>query len=40
VDNVNPPFVARQNNLGIDVDHEYQAMLAGICKAYLARWHL
>jgi len=39
VDNVNPPFVARRNNLGIDVNREYQAMLANICKAYRARWH-
>ena len=40
VDNVNAPFVARENNLGIDVDKEYQAMLASTSKAYFARWHL
>ena len=40
IDNVNPPFVARENNLGIDIDFEYQTMLTRICQAYTARWHL
>jgi hypothetical protein len=40
IDNVNPPRVARENDLGIDIDGEYQAMLSQICKAYTARWHL
>lgn len=40
IDNVNPPQVARDNKLGIDVDADYRAMLDRICKAYTARWHL
>jgi hypothetical protein len=40
IDNVNPPQVARDNGLGIDVDTEYRIMLDRICKAYTARWHL
>jgi len=40
VDNVNPPFIPRPNELGIDVDKEYETMLSQICKAYRARWHL
>ena len=40
IDNVNPPQVARNNDLGIDVDADYRAMLDRICKAYTARWHL
>jgi hypothetical protein len=39
IDNVNPPAIARENSLGIDVDREYQAMLEQICRAYTARWH-
>lgn len=39
IDNVNPPSIARQNSLGIDVDAEYNAMLDQICRAYKARWH-
>jgi hypothetical protein len=40
IDNVHPPRVARENDLGIDVDGEYRTMLDRICKAYTARWHL
>lgn len=40
IDNVNPPRLARLNNLSIDIDADYEAMLAQICKAYTARWHL
>ena len=40
IDNVNPPRIARENNLGIDPDEEYRKMLEQICKAYTARWHL
>ncbi len=40
IDNVNPPRIARDNNLGIDVDAEYEAMLEQICRAYKARWHV
>lgn len=40
IDNVNPPYVARSNKLGLDVDKEYRAMLTHICEAYRARWHL
>lgn len=39
VDNVNPPSVARDNTLGINVDQEYLRLLTGICNAYAARWH-
>jgi hypothetical protein len=40
IDNVNPPYLARQNNLGIDIDIEYEKMLERICVAYRTRWHL
>jgi len=40
IDNVHPPRVARDNDLGIDVDAEYRTMLTSICRAYAARWHL
>ena len=40
VDNVNPPRIARDNTLGIDVDGEYEAMLEQICRAYKARWRV
>ena len=40
IDNVNPPRIARDNNLGIDADGEYQDMLEQICRAYRARWHV
>jgi hypothetical protein len=39
VDNVNPPFLPRPSQLGIDVDSEYESMLSHICKAYRMRWH-
>jgi hypothetical protein len=39
IDNVNPPYVARKNPFGIDVDRDYESMLGQICKAYTARWH-
>ncbi len=39
IDNVNPPYIPRPNELGIDFDHDYQAMLETICKAYRMRWH-
>jgi hypothetical protein len=43
IDNVNPPYIPKPDDplsLGIDVQHEYDAMLSAICKAYVARWHL
>jgi hypothetical protein len=40
IDNVNPPRIAFQNALGIDVKAEYKRMIGTICKAYTARWHL
>jgi hypothetical protein len=43
IDNVNPPYIPEPGDplsLGIDVLHEYNAMLEAICKAYTARWHL
>lgn len=39
IDNVNPPYLARENPFGIDIDAEYDRMLALICRAYEARWH-
>lgn len=39
IDNVNPPYLARSNNLGIDVDSNYAQMLEQVCKAYNVRWH-
>lgn len=40
IDNVNPPRIAIVNDVGIDPDAEYQAMLEKICRAYKARWHI
>lgn len=40
IDNVNPPRVERGNDLGIDVDADYRAMLEQVCRAYRARWHV
>lgn len=40
IDNVNPPSLARDNPLGIDIDRDYQRMLDQICTAYHTRWHL
>ena len=39
VNNVDPPTIARKNDLGLDVDDEYQTMLETLCRAYRARWH-
>ena len=40
IDNVNPPKLALDNNLGIDIEQDYKEMIETICKAYRARWHL
>lgn len=40
IDNVNPPSLPRPNALGIDVDSEYQKLLAQMCSGYTARWHM
>jgi len=40
IDNVNPPHVARDNALGIDVDAEYHRLIQQMCSAYTARWHM
>lgn len=40
IDNVNPPSLPRPNPLGIDVDEEYRKLLAQVCSAYTARWHM
>jgi hypothetical protein len=40
IDNVNPPSLARDNPLGIDIDRDYAEMLEAICKAYRVRWNL
>lgn len=40
IDNVTSPSVARTNSLGIAVDNDYDVMIARMCKAYTARWHL
>jgi hypothetical protein len=39
IDNVNAPRVCRDNPFGIDVDADYERMLASVCRAYEARWH-
>jgi hypothetical protein len=39
VDNVNPSRVVRDNPFGLDVDRDYEGMLAATCRAYTARWH-
>lgn len=38
VDNVNPPYLARKNELGLNIDSDYNKMLETICKAYNMRW--
>jgi hypothetical protein len=40
IDNVNPPSLCRNNGFGIDIDAHYEHMLATICRAYEARWHM
>lgn len=40
LDNVNPPSIARNNALGIDVDADYEQLLEQVCAAYTARWHM
>lgn len=40
IDNVNPPHIARTNELGIDVDTEYRRLIQQMCSAYTARWHM
>ena len=40
IDNVNPPRVDRENNLGLDVDEEYKKFLDVVRRGYLARWHV
>ena len=40
IDNVNPPRVDRDNNLGLNVDEEYSSFLETVRRAYVARWHI
>jgi hypothetical protein len=40
INNVDPPTLPRPNPLGIDVDAEYESLLAQLCRAYTARWHM
>jgi hypothetical protein len=40
VDNVHPPSLCHENAFGIEIEAEYERMLATICRAYEARWHL
>lgn len=43
INNVDPPYIPGPDdprNLGINVQHEYDAMLDTVCKAYTAHWHL
>jgi len=40
VDNVNPPYVARDSVLDIDIDRAYARMLEQLCAGYTARWHI
>ena len=39
IDNVGEARVARENDLGIDIDRDYQEMLRVVCTAYTSRWH-
>lgn len=39
INNVDPPRVDRNNDVGVDVDAEYKAALNRICRAYTARFH-
>lgn len=34
IDNVNPPRLSRDNDVGIDIDREYEELLQHICRAY------
>ncbi len=38
IDNVGAPYLPRPNNLGIDVDAEYEALLNRLAAEYAARW--
>jgi hypothetical protein len=40
IDNVSPPTIVFNNDLGIDVERQYKQMIDTICKAYRTRWHL
>ncbi len=40
IDNVHPPVLPRPNELGVDVDVEYETMIQRTCSAYTARWHM
>ncbi|HMN10133.1 MAG TPA: hypothetical protein PKC83_15220 [Gemmatimonadaceae bacterium] len=40
IDNVHPPALPRPNNLGVDVDAEYETMIQRTCSGYTARWHM
>lgn len=39
IDNVNPPYIVRDNSFDIDIDADYERMLATMCRAYEGRWH-
>jgi hypothetical protein len=42
INNVDPPYIPNGDDplsLGINVQHDYEAMLDIVCKAYTARWH-
>ena len=39
IDNVNEPYLCRENDFSIDIDAEYERMLSIMCRAYEARWH-
>ena len=39
INNVDPPYIARSNDLGIDVNKEYNEMLVRVCKGYNTNWH-
>jgi len=40
IDSVNPPRLAFDNALGVDIEAAYKQMIDTICKAYTARWDL
>ena len=39
IDNVNQPYLCRENDFGINVDADYERLLSTICRAEEARWH-
>ena len=40
IDNVNPPRLVRENELGLDIEKDYAKMLHSMAAAYTARFHM